>query len=161
MLCKLLRFKVATMPWAWIANVWYSFSPSWGYVEIDSCPTWEPWSEKRILSSGLSCLSGQQGALLPFISNKGCPFQDSRGKPKLMSHHYLPSHSVQIRHFAKNSIIYWWAQLTSHPGKHLGNSTTLKVKYPFFFLFKIFCPEYELPGGRADTFQSFKLLYRR
>lgn len=49
-----------------------------------------------------------------------------------------------------------WAQLTSLAEKHLWNSTTLND--PFYYL--KFCCEHKLPGGRADTFQSFKLSRR-
>lgn len=90
------------LPWAWIVNVWCPYIPSRGYADIDPCPTWEPRWGKRILSSGLSCLFGQQGALLLFLSNKAPPppfrgsWEVGPGEPKLVSHHSYPSYSVQI-----------------------------------------------------------------
>lgn len=115
------------LPWARIVNVWYPYISSRGYVDIDPCPTWEPWWGKRILSSGLSCLSGQQGALLPFLSNKASlphcfrgSWEVGPGEPKLVSHHSYPSYSVQIGILQRTALFIGEQQLTSHPEKTLG-----------------------------------------
>lgn len=145
-----LKFKVATMPRAWIVNVRYFFLSLWGCVDPES-------HQFKRINSDLSGLSGQQGALLLFISNEG--WHNPSRAPSETQVCESPSPSFLLCsswRFAKGSLPSWWAIVDQSSWKAFRKFHNFKSKkWTIYFILFLFFAVSVSYLGRSRYFSVF------